>query len=159
VNIARTAALSAVVLLLAVAAAGCGDDDENGDDGGAQAARPSASPTTGVIAGSPTASGGAPAGEVAVTAADFSFTPPNFSVSGGSDTTITLTNSGNVSHTLNIYTDADYTQAIDGAATGRVSPGASGEFTLTSAQVGSATELYFRCEVHPLAMTGEITVE
>jgi plastocyanin len=168
-KIVRPAALGALLLALCIAAIACGDDDDDGDTNGA-ADEPlptatrgtTASPTTGsesTPSGEATAAGGNGGETVAVTAADFSFNPADFTVSGDSDTTIEVTNSGNTPHTLTIYSDAEFTEAVDGATTDSLSSGDSESFTLTAAQVAGAASLFFRCEVHPTQMQGEITVQ
>jgi plastocyanin len=157
-NLARIAAAGAAILLLGVAAAGCGgDDDDNGGNNGADEARPTSTRAASGAATRPPGGGGGTS--VSVTARDFSFTPAEFSVSKTSDTTIELKNEGSAPHTFTLYRDEEFTDAIDGASTDRVSGGESDSFTLKASDIGDADDLYFRCEVHPSQMQGEITFE
>jgi plastocyanin len=148
-QLVRMAALGAALVILAAGALACGDDDDDdgGDDVQATATSGSGAP------GSPTAA----ADEVTVTAADFSFSPSALTISKTSNTTITLNNTGDVPHTIDIYYDAGYTDALDD--TGNVSPGASGEVTIDSHSIEAAAELFFRCNVHPDQMEGTIRVD
>ena len=174
-TIVRTAALGAAMVVLSVAAAACGSDDDGGDDAptatapaatsttsAASATEPASTPTTEAPAATATTAATAtePAGapeEVVVTAADLSFTPPSFTINGDVDTTVTLTNGGALPHTINVYRDQAYSDAV--ADTGTISGGGTGELTLTSVAVGDATQLFFRCNIHQQAMQGTITVE
>jgi plastocyanin len=162
----RPAALGAFMLALAIAALACGGDDDDDDTNGA-ADEPLPTATRGTAASPTTGAGGSPTGgatqpaaggdEVAVTAADFSFSPSTFSISGASDTTITLTNTGDLPHTIHVYYDAAYTDLL--TDTGNVSAGETGEVTIESNSIESAPELFFRCNIHPSQMQGTITVE
>jgi hypothetical protein len=60
---------------------------------------------------------------------------------------------------MKVYSDAGYSSAVAGADTDIITAGGSGGFTLTSAAIGGATQLFFRCEVHPAQMEGTISVE
>jgi plastocyanin len=128
--------------LLALGAWACGDDDDDGGD------EPRATSTTASAGGGD---------EVAITAEDFSFSPARLTISGASDTTITLNNTGDVPHTLNVYYDEGYTDLL--RETGNVSPGANGELTIESDSIVEAPALFFRCNIHPQQMEGTITVE
>jgi plastocyanin len=99
---------------------------------------------------------GGGATSVTITAKDFSFDPDEATVDAGQAVTFTLKNEGSASHTLTFYSDGDFTQPIDGATTERVAGGGSGEFTTTFATAG---DVYFRCEVHPTQMKGEVSVQ
>jgi plastocyanin len=138
----RISLLLAASVLLAGAVAACSDDD-NEDSGGEEPAA-----TT-------PASDGGEGNAVTVEARDFSFDPETFTVTAGEEATVTLNNTGSASHTLNVYTDEEYTDPVDGAETGNVSGGDSGEFKATF----EAGEYYFRCEVHLGQMTGEFAAE
>jgi plastocyanin len=144
----RTAAFGAVLLILAVGALACGDDDDDGGDGGGD--EPQATSTTG-------GAGGGDEDEVVVTAADFSFSPAALTISGASNTTITLNNTGDVPHTMNVYYNEGYTDLL--RDTGNVSPGTSRELTIESDSIVQAPQLFFRCMLHPEQMEGTITVE
>jgi plastocyanin len=171
----RIAALCAAVPVLGLAAAGCGGGDGGGGDartatspaatstaGAPAATEPASSPTTGAPAATATIAAPATAqttsaGEVAVTAADLSFTPATFVISRGVDITVTMTNSGALAHTINVYRDQAYSNAV--ADTGTISGGGTGELTLTSTDTGDATQLFFRCNIHRQEMQGTISVE
>ena len=133
--------LVASTLVLGVVAA-CSDDDDEEDDGGQPAA------TT-------AAAGGGASDSVTVEGKDFSFDPDTFTVAAGKEVTITLDNTGSAPHTIDVYTDEEYTDAVDGAETGNVDGGETGEFKATF----EGGEYYFRCEVHPSQMTGEFEAE
>jgi len=152
----RIAALGAAAIILSVGAVACGDDNDAGDNGGGLT--PSAQPTNPPVT-TPEATAIEPAGEdagLAVTAADFSFTPAALEATAGEAVTVTLTNGGDLPHTLTVYEDDAYTTAVAGADTGTIAGGGEGEFTVTFEE---AKAYYFRCEIHPSQMQGTITVE
>jgi plastocyanin len=93
--------------------------------------------------------------EVSVTATDFAFSPDEVEVESSGDVTFRLENDGSASHTLTLYSDADFNTPIDNADTGTVSAGGSGGFTVAFDTPGEA---FFRCEVHPTQMQGSITI-
>jgi plastocyanin len=135
---ARYAALLAAAALLALGAAACGGDDDDGDDGDSAAAT------------QPAGDGG-----VTVTATDFSFSPAEVEATAGEALSLTLQNDGSAPHTLTVYSDEEYTTEVAGADTGQVNGGESGDFEVT---FDAAGDYYFRCEVHPSQMQGEIVV-
>lgn len=140
-------AFGALVLILGVGAAACGSDN---NDNSATATRPATQ-----ASGSP-ASGGAPsASELSVTAKDFSFDPGDLDGTMGQPIKVELKNDGSATHTLTVYEDDAYTKPVSGADTGRVSAGSTGSFTTTFA---AAQNYFFRCEVHPTQMKGEINI-
>jgi plastocyanin len=94
-----------------------------------------------------------------VSAGDFAFSPSALTVSGANDTAITVTNTGVTPHTMKVYRDQGYTDALAGAETQPITGGASGGFTLTSASIGGAAQLFFRCTIHPAQMVGTIAVQ
>jgi len=132
--------LTAGVLLAAGAACSSSDDEDSGGE------EPAATTAPG---------GGGESNTVTIEGKDFSFVPPDFSVAPGEEVTITLNNTGNAPHTLTVYTDEDFTTPVDGADTGTVDGGNSGEFKATF----EAGEYHFRCEFHPGQMTGEFDAE
>ena len=134
--------LGASVLLVGAVAACSDDDDDDEGDGGEPAATTAA------------ADGGA-SDSVTVEGKDFSFDPDTFTVAAGKEVTITLDNTGSAPHTIDVYTDEEYSDPVDGAATGNVDGGETGEFKATF----EGGEYYFRCEVHPSQMTGEFEAE
>jgi plastocyanin len=119
-----------------VAVAGCSDDDE---DGGEPAATDDDVGT---------------AEEVSVEAADFSFSPAEVTVPAGI-VTVKLANSGQAPHTLTVYADEEFSEAVEGADTENVSAGEEGGFTVAF----EAGEYFFRCELHPGQMQGTLTAE
>jgi plastocyanin len=137
----RISLLLAASFVLVGAVAACGDDDDDGGGDEGAATTP--------------AGGGGAANEASVEAKDFSFEPDTVLVTAGEDVTVTLVNTGSAPHTLTVYTDEDYQDAVDGADTGTVNGGESGEFTVSF----EGGEYYFRCEVHPSQMQGELEAE
>jgi plastocyanin len=154
------------VALLALVAVGCSGGTSNADKTATAAAKGGANPTqaattpatsataaaTKATSGSPT-SGGA-SKQIAITAKDFSFSADGVDVSKGDMVAITFKNSGATTHTLAFYTDNAYTNPIAGADTGNVSAGDSKPLTV-KADVG----LFYRCNIHPTQMMGEITIK
>jgi len=133
-----------VALLAVVTVAACGDDEK--DSGGS---------TTAPAATTPAGDGNGGADEYTITAKDFSFSPIESDVKAG-EAIVTLNNTGEVFHTMTVYADDQYAEAVEGADTENVAAGESGEFTITFEE---GAEYFFRCELHPTQMTGELTVE
>ncbi len=149
----RIAALGAVAIILSIGVVACGSDDDGaGDNEGGPT--PSAQPTIPPVT-TPAETAGEVAG-LAVTAADFSFTPAAPEATAGEAVTVTLTNGGRAPHTLTVYEDEAYTAAVADADTGTIAGGGEGEFTVT---FEAAKAYYFRCDIHPSQMQGTITVE
>ncbi len=139
-----------LALLAASAVVGsvaCGGDD----DDTAPAATTSAAKTATTAAG-----GGSEATKLAVTAKDFAFEPAGLEVKAGAKVEITLTNKGAAPHTFTLYLDKEYTSKISGAGTGNVAGGASATFPFSSAGAGT---VYYRCDIHPAQMKGEMAVK
>jgi plastocyanin len=172
--------LAAGLIALTFAAIACGGDDGDSVESGdatqpaatsTRAATAAATPTaaeatnepaaTAPAAPAPTAAATTPPSidTLTVSAGDFAFSPNVLSVNGANDTAITLTNAGVAPHSLKVYRDAAYGNAVAGAETGIISGGESDAFTLTSTDIGGATQLFFRCEVHPSQMEGTIAVQ
>jgi plastocyanin len=160
----RSLFLAGVVALASfafiVSACGDDDDDDSGDSTPAvsqpttAATRAPTSAATESGGGDETPAGGGGAGTLAVTAQDFSFSLDADSIPTGS-VLVTLTNEGAAPHTITFYTDEEYTDQVGG--TERVAAGGSGSASLVVPD--DADELYYRCEVHPTQMEGEIEVE
>ena len=142
-KVLRIALLLAASILVLGAVAACSDDDDEEDDGETPAA------TT------PASDGGGGGNAVTVEGKDFSFDPESFTITAGEEATVTLNNTGSAPHTLDVYTDENYENAVDGAETGNVDGGETGEFKATF----EGGEYYFRCEVHPTQMMGEFEAE
>ena len=139
-----------------VLAAACGGGTSSSDKtstAGAGSASPARATTP--------ASGGAvatsPAGATLdVTARDFEFNPTTLSASTGKPLTINFSNQGGTGHTFSLYTDQQHTKAVANGDTGTVSAGGSKTLTLPASAITG--NLFFRCEIHPTQMMGEITV-
>jgi plastocyanin len=120
----RTTTSIVMMVLLTLSLAACSSDD--GDPGGSTPA---------------SASGGA--GDLAITAEDFSFSPDTLAVPSG-ESTITVTNSGSVEHNFTLDDDS---------VSEDVEPGES--VTVT---VDVSADAPFHCKYHPDQMTGTLTV-
>jgi len=93
----------------------------------------------------PTAASGA----ATVTAKDFSFSPDKLAAREGRTLNVTFQNNGSVSHT--------FKTPLSGADSGSVVAGTNR--TVAVAIPADSGDLYFRCEIHPSAMKGEISVD
>ena len=137
-------------MAVSVGLVACGGDDNESTSASTAPAR-----TTAPAAGATTPASSGAAGEVLkVTAADFKFDPADVDAPLGKAVTIQLTNTGQAPHTLTVYSDDAHTKKVAGAEA-RAAAGQKGEFTVTFDKAG---DYYFRCEVHPTKMTGEIKV-
>lgn len=141
-----------VFLLTLTAAFGCSGGASNADKTATAAAKGGANPTTvATKASSSSPASGGTSNQIAITARDFAFSAGDVSVSKGETVAVTFTNSGSTTHTLTFYTDDAYANPIAGADTGNVSGGGTKTLTV-KADVG----LYYRCNIHPTQMKGEI---
>jgi plastocyanin len=87
---------------------------------------------------------------------DFSFNPTSFDAPKGRPYNITATNSGSTRHTLNVYKDAAFTLPLSVDAHIELEPGAAqGLFV----KFDDVTTYYYRCEIHPQQMQGQIHVK
>ena len=155
-----------LLLLLSVLLIGtiaCGGDDET-DTGEPDATAAPATQTQdeetpeATAEPTPTATAQATPGlddEVQVQAADFSFDPASFAVPAGVPVKIEVRNAGAFPHTLTVYSDQEYTAGVEGADTGNISSGENAEVTTTF----EAGEYFFRCEIHPTQMEGDLTAQ
>ncbi len=147
----RATQLLAQMLALAAAAAiftvACGG-------GGGYGGSSTKQPATGASSQTPGAGGGQQ--PIGVTARDFAFSPDKITATKGQTLTVTFKNSGPSTHTFTVYSDANYTTKVSGADSGRVNAGGSTTVTISVPMNGGA--LYFRCEVHPTQMQGQISV-
>ena len=96
-------------------------------------------------------------GGLNVAARDFLFDPNKLSAKPGETITINFKNDGSTTHTFTLYTDEDHTKTVANGDSGPVSAG--GSKTLTVSLASDSGDLYFRCEIHPTQMTGEISVD
>ena len=69
---------------------------------------------------------------------------------------VTAENHGEAPHTITFYTDAAFTQKVPLGDSGTVAPGSSAGFEFAPPE--GATVLFFRCEIHPTQMQGQIAV-
>jgi len=153
-----TTTAAILLLILALGVAACGDDDDDTGDGGTDATATEDTGDGGADATATEDAGGDDGGDGGVTfvevdAADFSFLPNALDVDAGIDLTFVLSNADSAPHTLTVYSDADFTEAVVGADTGNVPGGTVGEFVTTL----DAGGYFFRCEVHPSQMQGTVT--
>ena len=95
-------------------------------------------------------------GVVPLEARDFSFVPNQLSADLGGSIEVQFTNSGAAPHSLAFYEDAGHTKPIAAARVDDIQPGK--QTILRFASPASAATLYFRCEVHPDRMEGELSV-
>ncbi len=157
-------AMLTATLIAGTALVACGgDDDDDGGDGDAPTAvstQPAAATEPASEATEPATDATEPAGDgvenLSVTASDFSFDANLTSVSAGAVVEVAFSNSGSAPHTLTFYTDAEHTDAIPGGDSDQVAGGGSVNFTFEAPESGSA---FYRCEVHPAQMEGELTIE
>ena len=134
---------------LSIAFVACGSDDDDG--GGDGDTTPAASVTE---AGG---DGGAGSQAISVTAKDFSLSLDKTSVEKGATVEVQMANQGSAPHTITFYADEDYADPVPSADSGQVSGGASTTFSFTAP--GDGDDLYYRCEVHPSQMKGELGME
>ncbi len=87
---------------------------------------------------------------------DFSFNPTSLEAPQGRLFNITARNSGATQHTLNVYKDAAYTTPLSADSHVEVQPGATEGVYV---KFDDVTTYYFRCEIHPQQMQGQITVK
>jgi plastocyanin len=143
----RVGLLAVSLLIAAGVAAACGSDD-NKDKTVTRAAG------TTPAASSSAASGSAVAGspvKATITARDFSFSSTLSDAKKGDTVQIDFKNDGSATHTLTFYSDDGYTTKVPNGDSGRVAAGGS-----ASLSVVAGDGLYYRCEIHPSQMKGEI---
>lgn len=101
------------------------------------------------------APGGGPPGAVEVTARGTAFTPTEVSIPPGGEVIIRFVNEdANIPHNMSVFEGQDATGAP--VFTGEVITGpAETEYMFVAPEPGS---YFFRCDVHPVQMTGTITV-
>lgn len=93
---------------------------------------------------------------VDVEARDFAFSPTSFEAPQARIFNITVKNNGSTRHTLNVYKDAAFTTPLTADSHIEVAPGAmEGLFV----RFDDVATYYFRCEIHPQQMQGQIVVK
>jgi plastocyanin len=152
--------LLAGALLAALAFTACGDDDDTSGDrtpaattAGADAGDETPAATTAGSGGNdqtPPAAGGGTS--IDVRTQNFAFDPAEITVPAGEPVTFNFTNADSFPHTFTLYLDEGFTQALAGGSATEASP----EITVAFADPG---DYYFRCEIHPTQMQGELTAE
>jgi len=83
---------------------------------------------------------------------NFAFDPAEITVPAGEPVTFNFTNADSVPHTFTLYLDEEFTEAIDGGSATESNP------KITVAFVAPG-EYYFRCEIHPTQMQGELKAQ
>jgi len=148
-------------LLAALAFTACGDDDDDTSGDQTAAATTAAADAddetpAATTAGSggndqtpPVAGGGA---SIDVLTQNFAFDPAEITVPAGEPVTFNFTNADSVPHTFTLYLDEEFTEAIDGGSATESNP------KITVAFVAPG-EYYFRCEIHPTQMQGELKAQ
>lgn len=139
------------LLMLAAASFGliaCGDDEDDDTGGDQTAAATTAAPDGGDE--TPAAAGGG--NSVDVKTEDFAFNPTEITVPAGEPITFNFTNADSAPHTFTLYVDEEFTQALNGGSATESAP----QITVAFVAPGG---YYFRCEIHPLQMQGELTAE
>ena len=96
-------------------------------------------------------------GALNITARDFLFDPNKLSAKKGQTIAINFKNDGSNTHTFTLYTDEDHTKPVANGNSDPVTAG--GSKTLTVSLASDSGDLYYRCEIHPGQMTGEISVD
>jgi len=152
----RPVMLAAALAALGVLAAACGGGTSSSDKT-ATARAGSASPARATTPASGGAAATNPTGvTLDITARDFEFNPKTAKGEKGKSVTINFKNEGAVAHTLTLYSDDAHTKRVAGGDTGTVSAGGSKTLTIPASE--ATGDLYFRCEIHPTQMTGEVSI-
>ncbi len=149
----RTYAIRGMVALASVATlvAACGGSDSKKSN------TPAAGGAT-VAATKPAAASTARAdvNRLSISAKDFSFTTDATSIRPGSPAAdVTFKNDGAATHTLTFYEDSAYTKKLTGS--GNVLAGQMAAFAVTAPT--GATNVFYRCDIHPAQMKGELAVK
>lgn len=133
------------------------DDDDNVPANGN--GEPTATPASGNGDGNGTPTGD----QIAIDMGDNFFDPNEVTVAAGQTVTFDLTNIGGVFHNMHISVDGDYASSLCEADEETCSDpnqvGAGATATLEWTAPETAGEVPFRCDFHPVEMTGVITVQ
>ena len=140
--------------LVALLMAACGGSSASAAPSSAAAPSASSAPSASAAPSGSAAGGGE---TLHVGMRDFTFALDKSSLTPATAVDVTADNGGEAPHTITFYTDAAFTSKVAGADSGSVSPGASKEFSFTPPD--GAAVLFFRCEIHPTQMTGQIDVK
>ena len=151
-----------VACMLAWSCGGTSSSDKTASAVAGRAASPASAATSGTT---PAASGSAaasspPAGggtAITVTARDFELGPDEIAASKGETLNIMFSNQGGTAHTFSVFSDEAYTTPFPGADTGQVAAGDTKQLSLTVP--ADSGDSYFRCNIHPAQMKGEISIE
>lgn len=144
---AQRLATSMIPVVMAVAACG----------GGSPATEPSSPaavpPAATALTGSPRTA----VDDLKITATDFAFASNLTAIHPGAPgVDVFFENKGAAPHTVTFYTDPDFKTKLEGADSGTIAAGQSTGFPF-SVPTG-VTTVYYRCEVHPSQMKGQLTV-
>ncbi len=121
----------------------------------AAASKPATSDPAGASAGGSPGNG---VDDLHAVAKDFSFTLDRTTLHPGKPgVDAFLKNEGQAPHTLTFYSDAAFTTKIPGADSGQVRPGDLSGFPLSVPD--GVTTVYYRCEIHPTQMKGQLPVQ
>jgi plastocyanin len=90
----------------------------------------------------------------AISAAGVAFDTKELAFTAGEPTTLAFTNEDSVAHNLSVY--EDHTAQKDLFVGAEVAGGSSTDYAIPPLDKG---EYFFRCDLHPTAMTGTVTVE
>lgn len=159
-NLTRLLLVAVGCAALTMALVACGDDDDdNGDEEGTPTTaapdddRGSPSPTATISQGNDfTPPPGGSGTTIDVKTENFAFDPAEIGVPAGEPITFRFTNADAAPHTFTLYLDEEFTQAIPGASASADTP----EITLSFVDPG---EYFFRCEIHPDQMQGQLIAE
>ena len=145
------------VLALAMVAAACGGEEEEGVATPTGVPIGAASPTPPAPSLTP---GAVPVAETVEIAAVpvLAFDMDTITVSVGSQVTVRFSNDeSGIPHNWAAYRDSDATELLPGAITGICAGECSEEITFAAPT--EPGRYYFRCDVHPIVMTGTLVVE
>lgn len=151
VKLMLMAVAGAMLIIAGVACGGTSNSDKTATAAAKTGTNP---PTAAAKAGPTTAASGAGPTQMTITAKDFAFSRDDVDATKGETIAVTFKNAGSASHTLTFFSDDAYTQPIAGADTGSVSAGATKTLTVTADK-----GLYYRCNIHPTQMQGEIEIK
>jgi plastocyanin len=144
--------LAAVVIGAGLVACGDDDDDTGGDGSPAATESPAAATSPGTDGNDETPPATGADNVVDVKTENFAFDPAEITVPAGEPVTFRFTNADSVSHTFTLYTDEEFENPIGGGSATEQEP----EITVSFVDPG---EYYFRCELHPSQMQGELKAQ